>query len=542
MMGGTEEGLRSTILVVDDSPTVLLHLQKSLENAGFTVASAESGATALEQFSTLHPALILLDVMMPDMDGFETCLALRQLPDGGRTPIVMLTSLDDVHSINRAYEAGATDFITKPINSTILTQRLRYILRADKAFQELYKGKEALRRAHVELELRVMERTLELQRSAELLRHEVQERQRTEDELRNTHARLRSLIDNSPLAVVEWDSLYRVQRWSAQAERMFGWKAEEVLGKHPQDWRFIPDGEASMAMLPIEQTQNEIDPCYVTCNRMYRKDGSIIDVEWYTSVFREECGLVASILTLAQDITERKQAERLKDELVSTVSHELRTPLTSLRGFTELMLKRDYPLQRQRELLSIIHNESIRLTNLINDFLDIQRTESGRQVYHFEIVSLPEFARQTLALFSAEERLHQFALDIPAALPPILADHDSLRQVLTNLLSNAIKFSPNGGTITVAAKLKVPFITVSVADQGVGIPADALPHLFNKFFRVDNQETRRIGGTGLGLALVKKIIEAHGGKVWVESTLGKGSTFFFTLPLAQTEQHDAALL
>jgi PAS domain S-box-containing protein len=436
--------------------------------------------------------------------------------------------------------------MTKPINPVILAHRLRYILRADKAFQELYKGKEILRAAHVALELRVMERTLELQRSTELLQQEVQDRQRAEDELRLTHARLRSLLDNSPLAVVEWDNQFRVQRWSAQAESMFGWRAEEVMGKHIHDWRFVPDEDVQMVDLVLDQTQNGHDLHNVTRNRNYRKDGTVIDVEWYNSIFRDDSGSVISILSLAQDITERKQAERLKDELVSTVSHELRTPLTSLRGFTELMLRRNYPAQKQREFLSIVHSESVRLTNLLNDFLDIQRMESGRQNYQFKPVALASAVQETVALFSVNDTKHKFLMDIPASLPPVHADHARLRQILTNLLSNAIKFSPHGGVVTVAAKREGAAVTVSVADQGVGIPPEALSQLFSKFFRVDNQETRSIGGTGLGLALVKKIIEAHDGRVWVESEAGKGSTFFFTLPVmvqsATTKEQESAFL
>lgn len=542
MMHGTEDNSRPTILLVDDSPTALLRLQKSLEYAGFTVAGAKSGVDALQQFPTLHPDLILLDVMMPGMDGFETCLALRQLPEGDRTPIVMTTSLDDIQSINRAYEVGATDFVTKPINPVILAHRLRYMLRANRAFQELYKRKETLRTAHVELELRVMERTLELQRSTELLKHEVRERQRAEDELRDAHARLRSLIDNSPLAVVEWDNQFRVQRWSMQAEHMFGWRADEVLGKHPQDWRFIPDEEASMEMLLIDQAPHGPDPRHVTRNRMYKKDGTVIDVEWYTSVFRDESGSVVSILTLAQDITERKHAEQLKDELMSTVSHELRTPLTSLRGFTELMLKRDYPAQKQREFLSIIYNESVRLTNLLNDFLDLQRIESGRQAYHFEDLSLPVLLHESVAVFSGGKAQRPFHLILPPRLPAVRADRERLQQVLANLFSNAVKFSADGSAVTVGAHLRNDEAVLWVKDQGIGIPPEAMSKLFSKFFRVDNQDTRTIGGTGLGLALVKKIIEAHTGRVWVESTVGEGSTFFFTLPLAAAERHETLLL
>jgi signal transduction histidine kinase len=230
-------------------------------------------------------------------------------------------------------------------------------------------------------------------------------------------------------------------------------------------------------------------------------------------------------------ITEATANERLKDELVSTVSHELRTPLTSLRGFSELLLKREFPPEKQKQFLAIIHNESVRLTALINDFLDLQRIESGRQTYNFEQGDISWALQESLAVFQREDGLHHFHIEAPDTLPLVRIDVARIHQVLTNLISNAVKYSPQGGVITVKAASEKNKIVVSVTDQGIGIPLETQAKLFSKFFRVDSRETRSIGGTGLGLALVRDIIEAHGGRVWVESTLGQGSTFSFALPL-----------
>ncbi len=527
----TSQENRPLVLLVDDSPTVLQALNKSLRHTEFIFAEARSGAEALALFSQRAPDIVLLDVMMPEMDGFETCIALRRLPGGAHTPIIMLTSLDDIESITRAYEVGATDFITKPIKPILLHHRLRYMLRADRALRKLAQSKEALSQAHADLELRVAERTLALQCSTEQLQREIYERERAEEELRDAHTQFRSLLENSPLAIVEWDAHWRIKHWSPQAELIFGWQKQEVLGKRYTDWQFVPPDELEMVK-NVETSLCESNTARnISQNRNYRKDGRLIECEWYNSALRDEQGQIVSVLSLVQDITARREAERIKEELVSTVSHELRTPLASLRGFTELMLNRNFPRAKQQEFLSIMHSESLRLTNLINDFLDIQRMESNRQVYHFEAISLSAFVHETAALFTTTDSTHQFCLDFPTEIPLVRADHDSFRQVLTNLLSNAIKFSPQGGVVTVSAQLSGKEVVLSVADQGIGIPKEALPKLFGKFFRVDNQETRDIGGTGLGLALIKKIIEAHGGRVWVESTVGKGSTFFFSLPV-----------
>lgn len=240
-----------------------------------------------------------------------------------------------------------------------------------------------------------------------------------------------------------------------------------------------------------------------------------------------------------QKVREAEQAkaqlierERLKDELVSIVSHELRTPLTSLRGFAELMLKRVFPPEKQREFLTVIHTEAVRLTNLINNFLDLQRMEAGRQTYDFVTVDILSVVCDALSVFShGANGSHHFFLDTPRSLPPVWADADRLRQVLTNFLSNAVKFSPQGGEIHVGARHDGDQITIWVTDQGVGISPENINKLFTKFYRVDNKETRHVGGTGLGLAIVKEIVEAHKGRVWVESTLGSGSTFFFAIPV-----------
>jgi signal transduction histidine kinase len=237
-------------------------------------------------------------------------------------------------------------------------------------------------------------------------------------------------------------------------------------------------------------------------------------------------------LDLHRLITERKEVERLKDELIATVSHELRTPLTSVRGFAELMLERDYSPTQQRRFLGLIRDEAVRLTQLINDFLDLQRLESGRQTYHFAPVAPGPLLDAAVAVFLREGGPHTLRIEAADTLPLVRADAERLHQVLVNLLSNALKFSPNGGVVTVGAYQDGDTVVVWVADQGIGLPQEAIHKLFTRFYRVDNAETRHIGGTGLGLALVKEIVAAHQGCVWVESSLGKGSTFFVALPSA----------
>jgi signal transduction histidine kinase len=235
---------------------------------------------------------------------------------------------------------------------------------------------------------------------------------------------------------------------------------------------------------------------------------------------------------LERALVAAQEVDRLKDDLISTVSHELRTPLTSLLGFTELMLQRNFPEAKQREILTIMHNESRRLTDLINNFLDLQAIEARRSQYRFAPRQIAPLLHEAIDLFSKADGKHTWQMTIPDNLPLVDIDEGRIRQVVTNLLANAVKFSTRGGVITVTVSCQPTELTISVSDQGIGIPQEAIPKLFTKFFRVDYGETRTTTGTGLGLALIKEIVEAHHGRIWVDSTLGEGSTFSFTLPLA----------
>jgi len=238
-----------------------------------------------------------------------------------------------------------------------------------------------------------------------------------------------------------------------------------------------------------------------------------------------------------RDITHRKEVDRMKDELVATVSHELRTPLTSLRGYAELLLSRQFPQEKQEKFLKIIHDETLRLNKLINDFLDIRRMEAGRQSYDFASLDLIPVVSEAIHRFKQDRsKTFDWHLDLPNELPRVYADRDRIWQVLTNLISNAMKFSPDGSQVTIAAKQKGSSIVVSVADQGVGIAKADQARLFDKFYRAMQTDDKHHQGSGLGLAIVKEIVDAHEGRVWLESSIGQGSTFYFSLPILSKEE------
>ncbi|NNU95289.1 ATP-binding protein [Anoxybacillus sp. EFIL] len=232
-----------------------------------------------------------------------------------------------------------------------------------------------------------------------------------------------------------------------------------------------------------------------------------------------------------RDITKEFEVDQMKSEFVSTVSHELRTPLSSVLGFTELMLTKELKPERQKKYLTTIYQEAKRLTALINDFLDVQRMESGKQTYDKKYEDVVAIIESVIETQKVNTTIHQFHVQKETNKTTVLGDRDKLAQVFTNLISNAIKYSPEGGNITVRIYERGNRLCVDVQDEGLGIPEEAIPNLFTKFYRVDNSDRRRIGGTGLGLAIVKEIVKAHEGEVSVTSELKKGSTFTVSLPL-----------
>lgn len=235
-------------------------------------------------------------------------------------------------------------------------------------------------------------------------------------------------------------------------------------------------------------------------------------------------------LLIYRDITKEYEADLIKSEFVSTVSHELRTPLASVLGFAELLLHKEMNVERQKKYIRTIHQEASRLTLLINDFLDLQRMESGKQTYVFSSVNLGQLIEEVLESQKVSAPNHTFEFINDCGQQSVNVDGNKMKQVLMNVISNAVKYSPQGGKVKVELRAEDNYMYIHVTDEGLGIPQDNLPLLFQKFYRVDNSDRREIGGTGLGLAIVKEIMERHSGDVEVTSVYGQGSTFTLRLP------------
>jgi two-component system, OmpR family, sensor histidine kinase VicK len=252
----------------------------------------------------------------------------------------------------------------------------------------------------------------------------------------------------------------------------------------------------------------------------------------YTAPVREADGQIIGRLFAIRDVTEQRDADRLKSELVTTVSHELRTPLASILGYAELMVARGGDADTFLRYAQTIHRQADRLTDLINEFLDLQRIEAGSLPMAFEGFELTELLAEQVELFSGQSEGHQLVLRSDDGGGRVHADRERTAQVVGNLLSNAIKYSPGGGPVEVVLTQRDGSARVEVTDHGIGIPDDQQRRIFTKFFRVDSSDTRAIGGTGLGLAFSRELVQAQGGRIGFESTVGSGSTFWFELPAA----------
>jgi PAS domain S-box-containing protein len=342
------------------------------------------------------------------------------------------------------------------------------------------------------------------------------------DEKRELERTLQGML--AGVLVVGSDS--RVRLMNSAAKHIFGISGEDGTGK-PLNQVVRDEGVHDLVRSCLQGNSEASAELSI-----YSPEERIYQVQ--TALLRGDNGDISGVVATFNDITDLRSVERMKSEFVSTVSHELRTPLTSIKGFIRTLLDDTdgyYDRETQMEFYRIIDTECDRLVRLISDLLNLSRIESGRALdLVLTEIDLGDLARRVVDSQRAYTDRHEFEILIQEDLPKITADQDKIDQVLTNLLSNAVKYSPDGGTITVHAREVNDHVAVSVTDQGIGIPEDHMARLFTRFHRVDSRDSRKQYGTGIGLFLVKHLIEAHRGEVTVESIVGQGSTFTFVLP------------
>lgn len=344
---------------------------------------------------------------------------------------------------------------------------------------------------------------------------------------------LQSLADGVTLV----DDGARVALLNPQAQELFGVREADWIGDEVKTFYGAIAANSAVGAILAERFSQHAARAHETPRLEFAlrtPHERMIEAKWFAL---QESGAYG---VLWRDVTRDKEAEQIKNQLLSTVSHELRTPLASIKGFATTLLRQDvrWDEATQREFLRIIEEESNRLEELIDNLLDMSQMEAGALRIQREPTQLRRLVRESVEQAQRRTEAHWFVMDLPAELPRVWADPRRVRQVMNNILENAIKYSPNGGQITVTCEVDRENVIVSISDQGQGISPEYLERVFDRFFQVDGASTRKLGGSGLGLAIAKGIIEAHGGTVWAESAEGAGSVFRFSLPIVK----DADLL
>jgi PAS domain S-box-containing protein len=346
--------------------------------------------------------------------------------------------------------------------------------------------------------------------------------------------RLDAIIENSGDGVMILDPAQQITVFNRALTIMTGIPVEEAIDK--PCWEVLrlrdhySDQEIPELTCPLNRCQ-EGDRFYVEGDFVRADDIRVTLGITYSPLLDSERQLV-NIIANVRDISRFREAEEMKSTFISVISHELKTPVALIKGYAGTLRREDahWDEDTVRESMAVIEEESDRLTELIDNLLDASRLQTGQMKLDKMDVRVDKMVARMMSKFRTQTDKHTFELDFEDNFPHVQGDEERLTQVLSNLISNAIKYSPDGGNIAVSGRFDDDHVYIAVTDQGIGIPAGEQDRIFDRFYRVESALSRRTQGAGLGLYLVKSVIEAHNGRIWVSSNPGKGSTFVFTLP------------
>lgn len=509
------------VLLVDDHPENLLALEALLNNAAYNLVQAKSGEEALKCLLHQDFAVILLDVQMPGMDGFETATFIRARGRSRSTPIIFITAFSNNDAqVFKGYSLGAVDYLMKPIEAEILISKVA-------VFVELF------------------QKTEEVKRQAEELRL-------VNAELSKSEERFRSLSASSPLGIYMADNDGCCTYMNQRCQTMCGFELQENLTEgwrravHPEDW----DRVLAKWLGWIEAGED-----YSCEFRLATSNGKTRWVHVHSAPMISDLGKPMGHVGTIRDITDRKLAEeergrllreqvarqeaeranRLKDEFLAILSHELRTPLNAILGWAKLLRTRKFDEKTTNKALETIERNAKCQAQLIEDILDVSRILRGKLQLNLRPVDVVS-AIETIVESNrpaADLKSISLTFNYSPDARNVLGDGGRLQQVVWNLLSNAIKFTPVGGKVEVNLEAVGDWAQIQVTDTGIGISPEFLPFVFDRFRQADSTTTRSYGGLGLGLAIVRHLVELHGGTVKAQNNSdGAGAKFTVLLPLA----------
>ncbi len=653
-MSKREKGVE--ILIVEDSPTQAEQLRYLLEINGYPVTSAANGKEALSILLTHKPALIISDILMPEMDGYTLCKEIKSDENLKDIPVILVTSLSSPQDVLKGLECGADNFITKPYEEKYLLSRVNYMLvnmefRRDEklkmGLEIFFAGKkyfitserqqmlnlllstyETAVQKNLELtkaqnELREMNEQLEkkVEGKTAALKEEIAEHKRAGDTIKRLSRQNELILISAGEGILGLDLQGNHTFVNPAAARMLGYKVEELIGRHSHTTWHHTRADGS----PYPREECSIYAAYkdgavhIKDDEVFwRKDGTSFPVRYASTPILEEGKLAGAVVSFS-DITERKkmevaikrynegleekiqertreiedtnvelqvlnkeldlrrqeaetaklqamEASRAKSDFLANMSHELRTPLNAIVGFSDVLQDQLFGNlnEKQMEYVDDILSSGEHLLNLINDILDLSKVESGKMELELGRFPLKDILNISMTMLREKAMKHNINLRLqiePDADLEIEADERKLKQIMFNLLSNALKFTQDGGSVRVTARVtrdegrgttdegrqtrdetasvvlaseesdRPSSVVISVEDTGIGIKPEDMDKLFKEFSQIESAYSKTHEGTGLGLALTKRLVELHGGRIWVESEFGKGSRFTFAIPI-----------
>ncbi|PWN71940.1 hybrid sensor histidine kinase/response regulator [Chryseobacterium phosphatilyticum] len=489
------------ILIVDDNQSNLYSLQKLLESKDFLVDTAGSGEEALGKALKNDYALIILDVQMPDMDGFEVAETLADYSKTKEVPIIFLSAVNtDKKFITRGYASGAKDYVTKPVDPEILLLKV-------KTFYNLQEQNIAMKKTQQNLELEVKGRR-ESQVTMKI-------------QLDHFHLMLESLPQIAFTVGAEGTIDFVNGKWYDYSE-----SEQNFPETHPDDFNILEEFERARKRGKALELEVRI--------KNIRSEDYRYHLLRVTPVYDE--GRIKNWVGTFTDIDGQKKAEKEKDEFLSIASHELKTPLTSIKAYIQL-LDRKLKLDKDSSEAGFVakaQNQIEKLNTLITDLLDVSKIENGKLKINKKSVNLEHVISNAIDTILQTHDENKVKIDRHGVKPDILIPLDEIRieQVLINFLTNAIKYSPHNNQVIVTTFVdeEAQEVRVSVTDFGIGIPDFKQGAVFKKFYRVE-ESSLQFQGMGIGLFICSEIIKQHHGSVGVSSVINEGSTFYFTLPL-----------
>jgi len=559
---------QGTVLVVEDTLASLKLLTDTLTAAGYQVLPANSGELALAAVALKGPQLILLDLRMPGMDGFEVLRRLKARDESRDIPVMILSAVSEREQRIEGLRLGAVDFLNKPFEQAELLVRVSTQMNLSLARARLERQAADLRLANAQLQCEMLLR----QGVEDALR---QAKEAAEEGLEQERRLLALIVSSSEDAIISKRLDGIVTSWNHGAEMLFGYTAAEIVGQ-PILTVIPPALRDEEERLLSAIRRGESIKHYETTR--VARDGHVLEVSVSLSPIRDHEGRIIGAAKIARDISERRRTEqalaRHRDELeervlsrtaelaqardaaeaanraksvfLANMSHELRTPLNGILGMTDLALRRATD-PRLLDWLQKGKGAALHLLAVINDILEISRIEADRVVLEEQDFTLAQAIDEVLGRQEAAAREKGLVLSrtLAPTLPDLLrGDVFRLQQILLNLVGNAIKFSERGQICVSADALEEDshsvLLRVQVSDQGIGLSADEQARLFHAFSQGDDSMTRKYGGTGLGLIICKRLARLMGGDVGVASEAGVGSTFWITARLRRAGAKSAA--